>query len=78
MNTVSIPFAYLDANSGTMLLQIVLGGLGGLFVFAKLFWHRIRTFFSRRGSPTAQEAAPQTDQLELPQQSQAEERQRAA
>lgn len=62
-----------------MLLQIVLGGLGGLFVFAKLYWHRIRKFFfSRRGSLTAQEAASQADQLELPQQSQAEERKRAA
>ena len=37
--------AYLDPGAGSMLLQILLGGIAGLAVFLKLFWHRILTFF---------------------------------
>ena len=69
MDTVSMCLAYLDANTGTMLLQIVVGGLGGLIVVFRLFWHRIRPFFSfRRGTAGAQQAASETDRVELPEQ----------
>ena len=37
--------AYLDPATGSIILQIVLGGIAGLGVFGKLFWHRIRAFF---------------------------------
>ena len=40
--------AYLDPGTGSMLLQIVLGGLAGLGVLGKLYWHRIRAFFGAR------------------------------
>ena len=40
--------AYLDPGTGSMLLQILLGGLAGLGVIAKLYWYRIRTFFGAR------------------------------
>ncbi|MBI4775659.1 MAG: hypothetical protein HY788_16070 [Deltaproteobacteria bacterium] len=33
--------AYLDAGSGSMLIQIILGGAAGLVVILKLFWRRI-------------------------------------
>ena len=32
--------AYLDPGSGSMLLQLVLGGIAGLAVLIKLYWHR--------------------------------------
>ncbi len=32
---------YLDPGSGSMLLQLVLGGVAGLLVLLKLFWRRI-------------------------------------
>ena len=38
-------FAYLDPGSGSMLLQLVLGGLAGLAVIAKLYWHRLLGLF---------------------------------
>ena len=41
-------FAYLDPGSGSMLLQLVLGGLAGLAVIAKLYWHRLLGLFGRR------------------------------
>ncbi len=35
------PLAYMDPGTGSMLLQLILGGAAGLFVVIKLFWHRI-------------------------------------
>ena len=34
-------FAYLDPTSGSMLLQVLLGGFAGLAVAARLIWRRI-------------------------------------
>ena len=33
--------AYIDPNSGSLILQVVLGGVAGLAVIAKLYWHKI-------------------------------------
>ena len=41
----SAAHAYLDPGSGSMLLQLVLGGLAGLAVIAKLYWHRLLALF---------------------------------
>lgn len=39
--------AYLDAGSGGIIVQMVLGGLAGVSVFFKMNWHRIRAKFAR-------------------------------
>lgn len=33
--------AYLDANSGSMLLQLLLGGVAGVVVLVKIYWRRL-------------------------------------
>ena len=33
--------AYIDPGSGSMILQMILGGLAAAAVFLKMFWHRI-------------------------------------
>ncbi len=38
--------AYLDPGSGSVILQVILGGLAGLAVAGKLFWQQIISFFS--------------------------------
>jgi hypothetical protein len=38
-------FAYLDPGTGGMLIQIILGGIAGLAVAGKLFWHQLKSFF---------------------------------
>ncbi len=38
--------AYLDANSGSLLLQVLIGGLAGLGVVIRLYWRRVRDFLS--------------------------------
>jgi hypothetical protein len=33
--------AYIDPGSGSMILQMILGGLAAAAVFLKMFWHRV-------------------------------------
>jgi hypothetical protein len=47
--------AYLDAGSGSMLLQVLLGGIAAVGVAIKLWWRRITAFFRRE---RAEDPAP--------------------
>jgi hypothetical protein len=38
-----IPLAYIDPGTGSLILQILLGGVAGLWMIIKLFGHRIKT-----------------------------------
>jgi len=40
--------AYLDPGSGSMILQIIAGGLAAVAVTAKLYWNRILRFLRIR------------------------------
>ena len=42
-----VAHAYLDPGTGAMLLQLLLGGVAGLLVILKLYWHRIKESISR-------------------------------
>ena len=46
-------FAYLDPGTGSMLLQLLLGGVAGVLVIGKLYWQRVKDVFSgsRRAEP---------------------------
>ena len=37
--------AYLDPGTGSMLLQVILGGIAAIGVAIKLYWHRLRAAF---------------------------------
>ena len=39
--------AYLDAGSGSLLLQALIGGLAGVAVFLKYRWHLVKEWFQR-------------------------------
>ena len=45
--------AYLDPGTGSMLLQLLLGGVAGVLVIGKLYWQRVKDVFSgsRRAEP---------------------------
>jgi len=34
--------AYLDPGTGSMLLQVILGGIAAIGVALKLYWHKLR------------------------------------
>jgi len=37
-------YAYLDANTGSLLAQLLLGGVAGVVLIGKLYWHRLKGF----------------------------------
>lgn len=37
--------AYVDPGSGSLLLQILLGGVAGAIVLVRYYWYRLRRFF---------------------------------
>lgn len=47
--------AYLDPGSGSMLLQVILGGLAAVGVAAKLYWHRFKSMLGFGRKPQAGE-----------------------
>ena len=45
--------AYLDGGTGSMMLQLLLGGVAGVGVIVRLYWHRLLGVFGvRRHGPT--------------------------
>lgn len=47
--------AYLDAGTGSLILQVLLGGLAGLAVAGKLYWHRLLVLLGiRHVTPAAE------------------------
>ena len=57
--------AYIDPGSGSMILQMILGGLAAAAVFLKLFWHRLLVFLRiRKPEPPTSTTADRSDGLE--------------
>lgn len=44
----SIP-NYIDPGTGSLVVQILIASLIGSLFMLKIYWKRIKTFFSRRG-----------------------------
>ena len=44
---------YLDAGTGSMLVQMAVAGVAGVAVFAKVFWAKITGPFRHKPSPDA-------------------------
>ena len=43
--STSTAHAYLDPGTGSMILQVVLGGIAGIAILGKLFWNRFKELF---------------------------------
>jgi hypothetical protein len=39
---------YLDAGTGSMIMQVLAGGVAGVAVVGKLYWRRLKRVFARR------------------------------
>lgn len=48
-------FAYVDPGTGSMLLQVVLGGFAAVGVVLKLYWHKIRAAVGLGDKPDNEE-----------------------
>jgi hypothetical protein len=52
-------FAYQDPGTGSMLLQVILGGVAAVGVAVKLFWYKIRAALGlRKTSPDVEDETP--------------------
>lgn len=47
----SAAWAYLDPGSGSMLLQVLLGGIAGAVVLVRIYWRRLLTALGLRKEP---------------------------
>ena len=43
-------WAYLDPGTGSMILQLLLGGIAGAVIVLKLYWQRFLTLFKGNSS----------------------------
>jgi hypothetical protein len=48
-------YAYLEPGSGSMLLQVLLGGFAGIAVLLQLFWQRILSVLGIRATQREQD-----------------------
>ena len=53
--SVTEAMAYLDPGSGSMLLQLLLGGVAGVVMLLKLYWHQLLVFFGIKKKETPEE-----------------------
>lgn len=47
--------AYLDPGTGSMVLQLLLGGVAGALVIIKLYWQRLKGMFGAKTEPSPRE-----------------------
>jgi len=53
--------AYLDPGSGSMILQIIAGGVAAVAVTAKLYWNKLLRFFHiKKDEPETETAGSET------------------
>ncbi len=63
--TLSRPaYAYLDPGTGSIILQLLLGGVAGALVVGRLYWQRVKELFGIKPPPekTASEGEAKGDQ----------------
>ena len=45
-------YAYLDPGTGSMLVQVLIGGVAVVMSFLSLYWQKVKAFFSKEESDT--------------------------
>ncbi|HLS58518.1 MAG TPA: hypothetical protein VK022_02720 [Paracoccaceae bacterium] len=49
--------AYLDPGTGSMILQVLIGGIAGLALAGRFYWNRLMVLIGVRSEPPAQTGA---------------------
>ena len=50
-------FGYLDAGTGSMVAAALAGGVAGVAVLGRVYWHRLLGIFSKKHRSAAEETA---------------------
>ena len=51
-------YCYLDPGTGSIILQALIAVVAGAAMALRLYWHRLRIFFSRKKSVSSGSAVP--------------------
>jgi hypothetical protein len=51
--------AYIDPGAGSLVLQVLVGGILGLAVTARLYWARLMTTFRGKDASAAKQGLPE-------------------
>jgi hypothetical protein len=49
--------AYLDPGTGSMILQLLIGGVAGVLIIIKLYWSQLKQFVNGSRKTTGNESA---------------------
>lgn len=55
--TPSTAHAYLDAGTGSMILQALAAGVAGAVVIGRMYWHRFMVLIGKRPNVSTSDAA---------------------
>ena len=55
MGPMNPAYAYLDPGTGSILIQLLMGGVAGGMVIIKLYWQRVKDFFSSKPTTPSQD-----------------------
>lgn len=55
--TTTPAYAYLDPGTGSMILQVLLGGLAGVAVAGKFYWYRLRSMLGMKPAAAEKQAS---------------------
>ena len=64
--STSPAWAYLDPGTGSIILQMLLGGVAGLLLAGKLYWHKILTTLGIRRDALEPDAARVQQAVDAP------------
>lgn len=56
--STSNAYAYLDPGTGSIILQVLLGGVAGVALAGKLYWHKFLSLFGMGKRSDASEEVP--------------------
>jgi hypothetical protein len=54
--------AYLDPGTGSMILQVLLGGFAGVALAGKLYWRRFLVMIGARSETADEQPKPRSEQ----------------
>jgi hypothetical protein len=54
-------WAYLDPGTGSMILQLLLGGVAGLVIIVKLYWQRFISLFKGKSPDSPPSDSSESD-----------------
>lgn len=60
--TLALPsYGYIDPGTGSLIIQSIIGAIAAIGVTMKLYWHKLKLFFSRQSTkPESAEEQPET------------------